>query len=202
MDHDYTLEELFGIARNSINTPPHCKEYDSKWCISHKCCSECREHLIKAIERKAAEEWQRGYDEGFASADDWCAEHEDAMAEHGWVRGPIGADGKPIAKEHMVVDNGGNVGVIVETRFNDDNWFVLVDFGEGVSTRFVWFLPKSLSHYHAPTVEDVLDEIVDKANHVGCAYASNDMSGDEMMDALKAIITEFAPRLRLAGDDE
>lgn len=27
-----------------------------------------------------------GYDEGFASADDWLAEHEDAMAEHGWVR--------------------------------------------------------------------------------------------------------------------
>ena len=51
-----------------------------------------------------------------------------------------------------------------------------------------------------PTVEDVLDEIVDKANNVGCAYASNDMGGDEMMDALKAIITEFAPRLRLKED--
>ena len=27
-----------------------------------------------------------GYDEGFASADDWLAEHDDEMAEHGWVR--------------------------------------------------------------------------------------------------------------------
>jgi len=30
--------------------------------------------------------WDEGYDAGFASADDWCAQHEDAMAEHGWVR--------------------------------------------------------------------------------------------------------------------
>ena len=27
-----------------------------------------------------------GYDEGFASADDWLGQHEDAIAEHGWVR--------------------------------------------------------------------------------------------------------------------
>jgi len=30
--------------------------------------------------------YDEGYDVGFASADDWCAQHEDAMAEHGWVR--------------------------------------------------------------------------------------------------------------------
>lgn len=30
--------------------------------------------------------YKDGYDEGFASADDWLAQHEDAMAEHGWVR--------------------------------------------------------------------------------------------------------------------
>lgn len=30
--------------------------------------------------------WKLGYDEGFASADDWLADNEDAMAEHGWVR--------------------------------------------------------------------------------------------------------------------
>lgn len=30
--------------------------------------------------------YKDGYDEGFASADDWLGQHEDAMAEHGWVR--------------------------------------------------------------------------------------------------------------------
>lgn len=30
--------------------------------------------------------YDMGYDDGFASADDWLAQHEDAMAEHGWVR--------------------------------------------------------------------------------------------------------------------
>lgn len=32
------------------------------------------------------EGFKDGYDEGFASADDWLGQHEDAMAEHGWVR--------------------------------------------------------------------------------------------------------------------
>ena len=32
------------------------------------------------------EAWRQGFDEGFASADDWLAQHEDAMAEHGWVK--------------------------------------------------------------------------------------------------------------------
>jgi len=30
--------------------------------------------------------YDEGWDAGFASADDWLAQHEDAMAEHGWVR--------------------------------------------------------------------------------------------------------------------
>ena len=40
--------------------------------------------------------YDEGWDAGFASADDWCAQHEDAMNEHGWVRLPKDADGEPI----------------------------------------------------------------------------------------------------------
>ena len=39
-----------------------------------------------ALQREHERAYNAGYDEGFASADDWLAEHEDAMAEHGWVR--------------------------------------------------------------------------------------------------------------------
>lgn len=37
--------------------------------------------------------YKDGYDEGFASADDWLGQHEDAMAEHGWVKLPVSEDG-------------------------------------------------------------------------------------------------------------
>lgn len=37
-----------------------------------------------------------GFDEGFASADDWLAEHEGAMEDHGWIKLPLDADGEPI----------------------------------------------------------------------------------------------------------
>ena len=57
----------------------------------------CEKSLANIADRIDAEHeakvsyWQGasykdGYDEGFASADDWLAQHEDAMAEHGWVR--------------------------------------------------------------------------------------------------------------------
>jgi len=47
-----------------------------------------RENAELKAELEEAEHrgWTRGYDEGFASADDWLGQHEDAMAEHGWVR--------------------------------------------------------------------------------------------------------------------
>lgn len=53
--------------------------------------------IADAIEREVkanrVDAYTKGYDAGFASADDWAAQHEDAMAEHGWVRK---------SKEHVV----------------------------------------------------------------------------------------------------
>ena len=40
--------------------------------------------------------YDEGWDAGFASADDWLGQHEDAMAEHGWLRLPKGADGRKL----------------------------------------------------------------------------------------------------------
>lgn len=70
------------------------------------------------------------------------------------------------------------------------------------NSRYSQFDANRYRHYHEPTVEDVLDEIVDKANSIGCAYAKNDISGEEMMGALQAIVAEYAAKLRLAGDGE
>lgn len=131
---------------------------------------------------------------------DWLARNESEMAEYGWVRGPIGADGKTMTKEHMVVDDGGNVGVIIETRFNDSNWFVLVDFGKGRSDRFVWFMPKSLTHYHKPTVEDVLREFAQEMNENLGMYTSEAIDADEWRDADAKTVEKYAAKLRLTDD--
>ena len=139
--------------------------------------------------RSRSNGYSDGFNDGFNDIESWVIDHKDEMAEHGWVRGPIGADGKLMAKEHMVVDNGGDVGVIVETRFNDSNWFVLVDFGEGDSCRFTWFLPKSLTHYHAPTVEDVLTEFgIDWEHESDCEDRA-------------ALLKEYAAKLQLKEDE-
>ena len=45
-------------------------------------CDVLRNRLIDLLESA----WNDGFDDGFASADDWLADHEDAMREHGWVR--------------------------------------------------------------------------------------------------------------------
>lgn len=102
--------------------------------------------------RSASEDWQRGFDEGFAAADDWLAEHEDAMVEHGWVKLPVDADGVPIRVGDEVKEVGYNVnGTVCELRMDDDGWWVFVN---GVGRR-----PGKYRHYHAPTVEDVLTKL-------------------------------------------
>lgn len=56
-----------------------------------------RTDSIKPDEGKAYEHgWKDGFDEGYASADDWIAQHEDAMREHGWIRAGEGTSGKLI----------------------------------------------------------------------------------------------------------
>ena len=73
MEHDYTLDELLVMLRVTTRVLSCTNNGMHDWCEAHDSCIKCKLDIIDAIERKAAEEWQRGYDEGFASADDWCA---------------------------------------------------------------------------------------------------------------------------------
>ena len=194
MDHNYTLEELFGMLRESL---PHrtCRDYEvSDWCKSHGTCSECRDTLIDAIERKAEEEWQRGYDEGFASADDWYAEHADAMAEHGWVKLPVDADGEVIHIGDVVE----NLREDLEPRLHHTFTVYGIQYRayeqecsltqDGYPT--ILYRASEVRRHHPPTVEDVLREFVTEFNR----------DDSELCDG--EIIERFAKRLRLAGDDE
>ena len=123
--------------------------------------------------------YKDGYDEGFASADDWLAQHEDAMAEHGWIRLPKDADGVPIhvgdEVEEIDCDGGHRV---VELRMCESGWWVTAN---GICRR-----PHKYRHYHAPTVEDVLAEFgIDWEHESDCEDRA-------------ALLKEYAKRLTLA----
>lgn len=98
--------------------------------------------------------YKDGDDEGFASADDWLGQHEDAMAEHGWVRLPLDADGEPIHIGDVMewCDSGETLEVI---GIGDDCLYYL----DGEEAE--WTAARNKRHHHAPTVEDVLREFTD-----------------------------------------
>lgn len=126
--------------------------------------------------------YQRGYDEGFASADNWYADRtEGELYSRGLIRLPKGADGEPIRPGDVVThpDMGGRREVTSVCLT-----------GEGVSVGcsdgFVTLRTGLLSHADTPsTLADEIDRWV---------YSEQDESHDE----LRAI----ARRLRALGGGE
>lgn len=152
--------------------------------------------LADAIEREAMEErtaaYNEGYDAGFASADDWAAQHEDAMAEHGWIRLPVDADGDVLHIGELVDEKlpfGGYAPpapidtMELSRGASGYRWMVKLD-----AENRALVSPKLLRHHRAPTVEDVLREFLDALDIDRCVDPD-------------ATIAEFAKRLRLAGDE-
>ena len=128
--------------------------------------------------------YKDGYDEGFASADDWLGQHEDAMAEHGWIRGPLDADGKMWRSGDM---SDSNWGVIEGIAYENGRWLI-----SGHDTSAPWVPADSIRHYHEPTVEDVLREFAEKII---------DSQIPSIHPTYEEAIAEFAARLRLAEED-
>jgi hypothetical protein len=136
------------------------------------------EHEAKVSYWQSAS-YKDGYDEGFASADDWLAQHEDAMAEHGWVKLPVDADGEYIHAGD-VLDGYGKTIEVVELRHGRSGWLLISRDGNGYDDTFAF------THHHKPTVEDVLREF---AYGLGVPVADS-------------YIAASAAKLRLAGDAE
>ena len=107
---------------------------------------------------------------------------EENMAEAGWVRGPLDADGEMWHSGDM---SDSNWGVIEGIAYEDGRWLV-----SGHDTSAPWIPADSIRHYHAPTVEDVLREFA-----LACEDAGN--AGPEV----ERIAAEYAAKLRLAGEN-
>lgn len=138
--------------------------------------------------------YKDGYDEGFASADDWLGQHEDAMAEHGWVKLPMSEDGDVL-----------HIGELVDEKLPFGGYAApapidTMELSRGAS-GYVWMVkldaenralvsPKLLRHHHEPTVENVLRDMLD----------SLDLDPTSHVDT-GAVVVEYAAKLRLAGGE-
>lgn len=154
-------------------------------------------------ERQMSGEYLRGvndgYDQGFASADDWLGQHEDAMAEHGWVKLPVDADGVPIRVGNVLnppadCDDYMPLQVVRLTYDGYENeWFF-----DGEAGGFCGMVGEHMdvagwTHHHAPTVEDVLREFAEKIT---------DSQIPSVHPTYEEAIVEYAAKLRLAEKNE
>lgn len=70
--------------------------------------SEVTERVRELCEASDDDAYQHGYDEGFASADDWYADRTDGeLSSHGLLRLPVGADGVTVVPGQDVYGEDG-----------------------------------------------------------------------------------------------
>lgn len=134
--------------------------------------------------------WDEGYDEGFASADDWCSQHEDEMEKHGWVKLPKDANGEVIHLGDVVMLPDWPLchHEVINLVYAHDGWAIISRHGSiEASEHTVHVKPKK------PTVEDVLTEFARE-----CLTYATCVEDHEVTDAIEL----YAPKLRLAGDAE
>lgn len=155
----------------------------------------CINHLIDSIEKEVDDMWH-------ALTIDAKPMTDENMAESGWVRLPVDAEGEyiRIGDEMEGVDKYDSLkkvmGRVITVSFESDG---IVDVAiqawnsDGKSWHRAYLDPYAsvYRHHHAPTVEDVLREFADivRKERVELATISEDT------------IAEFAAKLRLAGDE-
>ena len=167
---------------------------------THDVVTAIADRIDEKADEEATRKYLTGFDEGFASADDWLNMNEDDLSKHGWVKLPVDADGVPIRIGDVMegVDKYDSLkkvkGKVITVSFESDG-IVDVAIQAWNSDGKSWhraYLDSGASvyrHYHAPTVEDVLREFADA------------MSNTNPLD-VPARIAEYAAKLRLAGDGE
>ena len=117
---------------------------------------------------------------------------DEALAER-YIELPKDADGEYIHIGDRM-ENNERVARIVLT---DDSWEPSVYLEKLPNVLHEHFC-NEISHYHAPTVEDVLLDMHRKLSDVSELY---DVDSDELEEEYTRIIAEYAAKLRLAGSD-
>lgn len=100
---------------------------------------------------------------------------------------PKDADGEPIHIGDVMWQKGRITKRACKAIMGDA--YVMLDGIQGA------VYAKGLTHYHAPTVEDVLQELTDEVWNRCCEGATASDSG------IDELVAEYAAKLRLAGDE-
>lgn len=93
-----------------------------------------------------------------------CVDYRDpeTMAENGWMKLPVNADGEYIHIGDKVTC-GASVWEVTGFRLNGGFWGIYCTiFNDQGGSGTNLYPPSDLHHYHAPTVEDVLHEFIDE----------------------------------------
>ncbi len=166
-------------------------------CWTYNDCDHLRRFLVDLISRNN-DEYDRGFDEGFASADDVLAENEAALEEHGFYRMPF-EPGDDV--EH---DDGrrGVVRRVCLIKHEDGTTIknILVRFdGDKLP---LWIRDSSLHQRHKPTVIGTLAQLIDDYEEIIDKFVRSEMSDDERIDLVAQLVAKYADKLRLAEEGE
>jgi hypothetical protein len=150
---------------------------------------------IDAAHQKAEDEWKakdgqtwlRGYGECHAELMEGNEVIAADLERAGWLKLPVDADGEYIRIRDELRDewNELNQGKVEWLMLDHRGWWLKLNTS---CERFYVHVFHEWHHHHAPTVEDVLREFVERWH-------------DTHHDDLPALFAEYAARLRLAGDE-
>ena len=138
-------------------------------------------------EKACDDEWDNGYEADYLGIESWLTEHPQVMEKHGWIRLPKDADGEYIHIGDRVENNERVVRIVL----TDGSWEPSV-YVEKLPNVLHEHFCNEVSHYHEPTVEDVLREMLYKAH----------IYDEREMELLPDLIEEYAAKLRLADGKE
>lgn len=139
----------------------------------------CAKGTLSAIADRIDREHRMAMEKVAADADALPMTDE-SMVEHGWICLPLDADGVPIRVRDRL-DGYGKVIEVMELRRGLSGWVIISREGNA------YFDTDAFTHYHAPTVKDVLREFADEVQR--CCDTQD-------------TIAEFAARLRLAEEEK
>lgn len=116
--------------------------------------------------------------------------NDESMAELGWIRLPKDADGEYIHFGDVLDQFGTPMTVWAMSDPDPDQGDCMLELiTDGVSDG-TWVRARKMRHHHEPTVEDVLQELVDDWD---CAPDGEDKA---------AVLKEYAKRLTLAESED
>lgn len=148
-----------------------------EWMYGHTVnCSDNRISLVAIADRIDAEHERAVSEQPYTI--DMVPITDENMANHGWIRAPLDADGVLILDgDKMVAPHNGNVFIVTHMMLENGTW-----------TVHGW--KPSLLHHHKSPVEDVLTEF-------SCVLMGKREFDGDVTDA----IAEYAAKLCLKEDE-